>query len=196
MRNHSALCAASTASILAAGMALATPCSAASYVIDEKHTEVRFACSIGLGTQRGRFTGVAGRVEYEPASPERSAVSASIATASLQTGEPIMDDTLKGGDFFNVGVFPRMTFVSRSVRSTGPQTAEMQGDITLNGVTRPVVLAVSVAPHETQLKYSRGRLEFVGRTRIKRSAFNMTAYASMAGDDVDIEIDAILREAH
>ena len=127
--------------------------------------------------------------------PEKTAVAASIATASLTTGEPLVDQTLKGSDFFNVEEAPQMVFTSRSVHPKSAEAAEMIGDMTINGITKPVTLAVMVVPHNNPaLKYSQGSLEFLARTRIQRSAFNMTAYASMAGDDIDIEIDAILRK--
>jgi polyisoprenoid-binding protein YceI len=76
----------------------------------------------------------------------------------------------------------------------------MIGDMTINGITKPVTLEVRIAPHNNPaLKYSQGSLEFLATTRIRRSAFNMTAYASMVADDIDIEIeieiDAILRKA-
>jgi polyisoprenoid-binding protein YceI len=178
---------------LTAGVVLtATPGGAATYTFEPKHTEVRFACSIGLGTQRGHFTRVEGQVEYEPAMPDSTKVAARVATASLTTGEPMMDDTLKGSDFFNVRSYPRMVFVSHSVHATGTHTAVMKGDITVNGITRPVKLAVSIAPE--QAKRGRDVLELVARTHIKRSAFNMTAFPAMASDDVEIEIDAQLRK--
>lgn len=181
--------------VLALGLVLAArPGGAASYTFEPKHTEVRFACSIGLGMQRGRFTRVDGQVEYEPAAPDTTKVSARVATASLTTGEPMMDDTLKGSDFFNVRSYPRMVFVSRSVHATGAHTAVMKGDMTVNGITRPVKLAVSIAPGEAQSKRGGGGLEFVARTHIKRSLFNMTAFPAMASDDVEIEIDALLRK--
>ncbi len=193
-----ALCTSVIAAIAAAVLVLAAarPCTAAPYVIDHKHTEVRFAYAVGLSTQRGRFTDVEGAVEFDLAAPAKTTVRATIATASLTTGEPLVDQVLKGSDFFNVEEAPHMTFASRAVRSTGAEAAEMSGDMTINGITRPVTLEVSIAPHDNPaLKYSQGRLEFVATTRIRRSAFNMTAYASMAGDDIDIEIDAILRKA-
>jgi polyisoprenoid-binding protein YceI len=173
----------------------AEPCASEGYVVDKKHTEVRFAYTVAYSTQRGRFTSVEGKMEFDATAPEKTKVAATIATTSLTTGEPLMDQTLKGSDFFNVADQPQMSFTSRSVRSTGAETAEMLGDITVNGITKPVKLEVSIAPHDKpELKYSQGRLEFLARTRIKRSAFNMTAFASMAGDDIDIEIDAILRK--
>jgi polyisoprenoid-binding protein YceI len=173
-------------------LVFAEPSASESYVIDKKHTEVRFVYTVALSTQRGRFTKVEGKMEFDATAPEKTTLVATIATTSLTTGEPLTDQTLKGSDFFNVAEQPQMSFTSRSVRSTSAETAEVLGDIT---ITKPVKLEVSIAPHDNpDLKYSQGRLEFLARTRIKRSAFNMTAYASMAGDDIDIEIDAVLRK--
>jgi len=179
MTGQTAALKASFASALAAAMLVGGgPCAAASYIIDKKHTEVRFAYTMGLSTQHGHFTSVEGSVEFDAAAPEKTTVGATIATASLATGEPLVDERLKGSDFFNVEGVPQMTFTSRSVRSTGADTAEMVGDITINGIAKPVTLAVSIAPHNNpEFKYSQGRLEFLATTRIQRSAFNMTAYA-------------------
>ena len=150
---------------------------------------------MGLAKQKGRFSQVNGTLQFDEHAPERSTVTATVATASLGTGEPIVDDELKGSDFFNVAVDPVMTFKSRSVRSTGTDMAEMTGDITVNGITKPITFTVSLHPHDDPaLKYSAGAREFVATGRIQRSAFNMTAYQSMVGDDVDIEIDAIVRK--
>jgi polyisoprenoid-binding protein YceI len=167
---------------------VAAPCEAANYIFEQRRTQVRFACSIGLGTQRGRFTHVEGSVEYDPAVPDQTKVAARVATGSLTTGDAMMDDTLKGSDFFNVRSFPRMSFISRSVHAAAGKTAVMKGDMTVNGITRPVRFNVVFRSRKG------GAPTFVARTRIKRSAFNMTAFQSMAGDDVDIEIDAALRQ--
>ena len=168
---------------------------AESYVFDARRTEVRFAYLMGLAKQKGRFSQVNGTLQFDEHAPERSTVTATVATASLGTGEPIVDDELKGSDFFNVAVDPVMTFKSRSVRSTGTDMAEMTGDITVNGITKPITFTVSLHPHDDPaLKYSAGAREFVATGRIQRSAFNMTAYRAMVGDDVDIEIDAIVRK--
>jgi polyisoprenoid-binding protein YceI len=171
------------------------PALAKSYVFDKRRTEVRFTYFMGFAKQNGHFTKVDGTLQFDDAAPERSRVTATIATASLETGQPIVDDALKSSDFFNVVAAPAMTFESRAVQSTGADTAEMTGDITVNGITKPVTLDVSLRPHSNPaLKYSIGAREFIAKTRIKRSDFNMTAYQSMVGDEVDIEIDAIVLE--
>jgi polyisoprenoid-binding protein YceI len=171
------------------------PVHAANYVFDKRRTEVRFTYVMGLAKQNGRFAQVDGTLQFDVDAPERSRVTATIATASLQTGQPLVDDSLKSSDFFNVVAAPVMTFHSRSVRPTGTDTAEMTGDITVNGITKSVTLRVSLRPHSNPaLKYSIGAREFIAKTRIKRSDFNMTAYQSMVADEIDIEIDAIVRK--
>ena len=112
-----ALCTSVIAAAMAAWMLVAAgPCAATGYAIDKMHTEVRFAYTMGLSTQRGRFTSVEGNVEFDAATPEKTTVAASIATASLTTGEPLVDQTLKGSDFFNVEEAPQSgIFVSRAI---------------------------------------------------------------------------------
>jgi polyisoprenoid-binding protein YceI len=165
------------------------------YVFDTRRTEVRFVYMMGFAKQQGRFSKVDGTVQFDERAPERSRVVATVATASLGTGEPIVDDELKGRDFFNVAAEPVMTFKSRAVRPTGENTAEMTGDITVNGITKPVTFAVSLHPHDDPaLKYTIGAREFVAKGRLQRSAFNMTAYQTMVGDDIELEIRAIVRK--
>ncbi len=186
--------------VIAAASALgvvtaAGPCRADSYVFDQRHSEVRFGYTMGMAQQKGRFTRIHGAMEFDDASPERAHVDATIETASLVTGEPLIEEELKSSDFFNAAIQPEIRFNSRAIRMTGPDTAEMTGEITINGVTKPVTLQVGLQPYDNPaLKYEVGAREFIAKTRIKRSAFNMTAYASMVGDVVDIEIDAILHK--
>lgn len=168
---------------------------AETYVFDSRRTEVRFVYMMGISKQQGRFSKVDGTVQFDEHAPERSQVVATVATASLGTGEPIVDDELKGRDFFNVIADPVMAFKSRAVRSTGHDTAEMTGDMTVNGITKPVTFEVSLHPHDDPaLKYTIGAREFVAKGHFQRSAFNMTAYQSMVGDDIEIEIDAVVRK--
>jgi polyisoprenoid-binding protein YceI len=185
------VCAVATALIVLA----AAPAHSEIYEFDKRRTEVRFTYEMGPAKQHGRFNQVTGTLQFDEHAPWRSRVSATIATASLETGQPIVDDALKGSDFFNVAADPTMTFKSRSVRSTGSDTAEMTGDITVNGITKPVTLEISLHPqNDPALKYSAGSRKFVATAQIRRSAFNMTAYSSMVGDEIDIEIDAIVRK--
>jgi polyisoprenoid-binding protein YceI len=177
-----------------ASLILSTPAQADRFEFDSRRTEVRFVYTMGLSTQRGRFTRVSGTLDLDAAKPEKTTVAASIATESLTTGEPMVDSELKSASFFNAKASPVIAFKSRAVRLGTDFAGDVMGDITVNGVTKPVTLKVSVVPHDDPaLKYDAGARAFTARTRIKRSQFNMTDYASMVADEVDIEILAIAR---
>lgn len=187
-------CLAYTAIAVAMSAVASTTACAAKFAFDERRTEVRFVYTMAYSTQRGRFTRVSGTLDFDDKAPEKANISASIATASLTTGEPLVDSELKGASFFNVQASPSIKFKSRSVIPSNSEKADVSGDITVNGITKPVTLTVSIKPHDdAALKYDSGSRVFHAKTRILRSAFNMTDYQSMVNDEVDIEIDAIVR---
>lgn len=164
------------------------------FEFDQRRTEVRFIYKMAYATQRGRFTKVSGTLDYDEAAPGKSKINASIASASLTTGEALIDNELKGASFFNVEDAPVIAFKSLKVQTNSPTTAAVSGEMTVNGITKPVTLQVRIEPHDDPaLKYDAGARRFFATTRIQRSAFNMTDYRSMVDDDVDIEIDAIAR---
>ena len=184
--------------LLIASAALALPlrsATAESYVFNVKKTEVRFSFVMALGAiQRGRFSSVEGALQYDEKAPDKAKVFAKIATASVETGQPIIDDELKGSNFFNAKSQPSLTFRSRSVKPKADGGAEVTGDITVNGITKPVTLDVVVTPHDDPaLRYSAGSKKFYAKTTLSRSAFKMGSYADMVRDEIDIEIDAVVR---
>ena len=181
--------------LLAAQLFAATPpAHAGRFEFDQRRTEVRFVYKMAYATQRGRFTKVSGTLDYDDAAPEKAKISASIAAASLTTGEALVDNELKGAAFFNVVASPVIAFKSLAVRLSSATVADVSGEITDNGITKPVTLNVSLEPHvDPALKHDVGARKFLATTRIQRSAFNMTDYQSMVDDDIDIEIDAIVR---
>jgi len=176
-------------------MIAATPSAqAARYEFDQRRTEVRFVYKTTLSTQRGRFTKVSGTLDYNPAAPEKSKVMASIAAASLSTDEPYAESELKGEAFFNVEAAPVIAFKSLAVSPRSPTEVDLAGEITIRGITNPVTFKVSLAPHDDPaLKYDTGSQKFVATTRIQRSAFKMTKYRSFVHDEVELEINAIVR---
>ncbi len=175
-------------------IAAAPPAHADRYEFDPRRTEVRFSYVMAFATQRGRFTKVKGTLDYDENAPEKSKVRASIAAASLSTGEAIVDSKLKGADFFNVEAAPVISFKSLDVKAHSATKADVAGEITVNGITRPVVLKVTLEPHDDPaLKFDVGARKFSATTRIQRSAFNMTSYQALVEDEVNLEIEAIVR---
>lgn len=167
---------------------------AARFVFDQRRTEVRFIYKIAYAKQRGRFTKVSGTLDYDEGKPGKSKIKALIAASSLTTGDTLIDSELKGASFFNAAASPVITFKSVEVHAGSATSAEVAGEVTVNGITKPVTLNVTIEPHDDPaLKYDVGARKFLAKTRIRRSAFNMVDYQAMVDDDVDIEIEAIAR---
>jgi polyisoprenoid-binding protein YceI len=173
-------------------------CQAETYAFDKKSTEVRFTYQLALVPQSGRFTEVDGLVEFNERAPERSRVDASINAVSLIAGDPLVEKELNGESFFNVALQPRIRFASQTVTATAKNCAELAGELTMNGITRPVTLQVVFYPKGTLLpgNVRQGEAEpfFIARARIKRSSFNMTAYELIVADEIEIQIAAQLRK--
>jgi polyisoprenoid-binding protein YceI len=190
-------CASAAAAVLALLLlAVLDPSNARAeyFAFDKKRTEVRFAYTMLFATHRGRFTEVSGALDYDDAKPQASRVAATIATESLTTGAPIIDNELKGAAFFNVKASPVIAFKSRAVQPQGSGAAEVAGDITINGITQPATLKITVQPYtDPELRHEAGARIFLATTRIQRSAFKMTGWSLAVADEVDIEIAAVLR---
>jgi polyisoprenoid-binding protein YceI len=158
------------------------------YVIDTTRSEVLFSYSMTLSSGTGRFSSMSGTASIDDTAQQNTKVQAVIDTRTLRAS--MYQGELRGADFFDVARYPQMLFKSRSVRPKTATTAEIVGDITVKGVTRPIVLHATLQPPGPG-----GAREFRAKTRINRNDFNMTAYALLVGDMVDIEIRALLRPA-
>lgn len=113
---------------------------AGTYVLDPNHTAVEFVARHMLAKVRGRFTEFTGTVVVGE-TPEESSVEAEIQAGSVQSNSEMRDGHLKSGDFFDVGTYPTLRFRSTGVRPTGPTTFELDGELTIRDVTRPITLS-------------------------------------------------------
>ncbi len=114
------------------------------YKFDPSGSTIGFSVHQFLGTTHGKFTNFSGRIEIDREHPENSSVTAQIEVRSIDTGIKKRDDHLRSAEFFNVEKFPNMTFKSRSVKRTGPQSGDILGDLTMHGVTKPITLHVKL----------------------------------------------------
>ncbi len=112
------------------------------YKFDQTGSTIAFTVHQFLGTTRGKFANFSGRIEIDRERPENSWVTVQIDVRSLDTRIKKRDDHLRSAEFFNVEKFPNMTFKSRSVKRTGPQSGDILGDLTMRGVTKPVTLHI------------------------------------------------------
>lgn len=168
----------------------AGPAIAAPYVFDTRRAEVRFAYSLPLSTGQGRFTGVTGTADVNDAMPEKGSVDVVIDTRTLRASDSLSEGELRGSDFFSVSKYPQMHFKSRSIRGKSSSSYELIGDMTVKGITRPIVLHVDLQPPDAT-----GARQMRATTRIRRSDFNMTAYGFLVGDTVQIDIRSPLLPA-
>lgn len=176
---------------------------AETYTFDKAHTEVRASWDhLGLSRQSARFGEVAGRVTFDPEKPEESAVEVTIKVASVQSGVPALDNHLvRTKDYFDAVAHPNITFRSSGVRQTGDKTAELSGELSINGVAKPVTLAVVwnyLGPHP--LGAVNPTLKdvivagFSARTQILRSEWGIVRTIPLVSDEIRISIEAELQK--
>ncbi|MEW5962479.1 MAG: YceI family protein [Pseudomonadota bacterium] len=191
-------------SLLACAIVAPPLTHADSYRIDKDHTEVRFSWDhLGMSRQSGRFLDVAGRIEFDPDKPEASTIDVRIGLKSLMTGVPALDDQLlRTTDFFDAERHPAILFRSSSVALTTAKTANVAGELTINGITKPAVLSVvwnftgehplsGVNPVYKGV-YASG---FSARAQILRSDWGITRTIPLVSDEIRITIEAeLIRE--
>lgn len=164
------------------------------YAIDPAHTTVEFAVRHLMITKvRGRFAGVAGRVELEPGSDVPVAVSASLDASTIDTREPQRDTHLKSADFFEVEKHAALDFVSTRIEGKA-DAFTIHGHLTIHGVTREVALKAAFEGRAAD-PWGGHRVGYTASTAINRTDFGLTWNAAletggvMVGDEVRIELD-------
>ncbi len=117
--------------------------TAATWELDPAHSGIEFSVRhMMVSTVKGRFEKVKGTVELDEKDVTKSSVEVTIDLASVSTNEPKRDSHLKSPDFFDVAKFPTATFKSTKVQKAGKNKLKVTGDLSLHGVTKPVVLEV------------------------------------------------------
>ncbi len=181
------------ATVVFSGAALAQT-QAAAWKLDPAHSAAEFSIRhMGLSNVHGRFGGVNGTIALDPADLTKSSVAATIDVTTVDTGVPQRDGHLKSPDFFDVAKFPTMTFKSKSVTKSGDGYS-VAGDLTMHGVTKPVVLDMESSKEQAGQdgKAHRG---FEATTTIHRQDYGLVwngtlkSGDSVLGDDVKVTLD-------
>lgn len=187
-----------TMRFLALGLVLLAPAVAAAkpLAVDPAHTSVSFQIRHLFSNVSGRFDKFEGTIDLDPDAPEKTSIQGSIDAASINTANEKRDAHLKNEDFFDVAKYPKITFRSTKVTDVdkAKKTAKIHGDLTMHGVTKPVVLdgaflGSGPGPQGDQ------RYGFRGETTIDRKDFGITwnkaidAGGVVLGDEVKITID-------
>jgi len=182
--------------ILAAAFALAAaaPAFAApvAYAIDPTHTQTTFQIDrFGFTTIFGAFTQAEGTIWIDETDPAASRVEASVKSASLFAGDPTREEHLKGERWLNVAAHPVITFKSTKVTPTGKDTADVAGDFTLNGVTRPVVFKVKLNKIAVAPGSGKPTAGFTITGEVDRTEYGITVAGGLIGNKVGIRIEAL-----
>lgn len=178
--------------LAAAALALATsPALAApeAYVIDASHAQIVFSYDhLGYSTGYGMFSGFEGEIAFDAEDPAASSVTVSFPVRSMLTGWEARFEHFMSPDFFGATGDEAVTFASTAIEVTGDTTALITGDLTLNGVTKSVVLDAvlnQASPHPMEGKPWAG---FSATTTLVRSDYNLGAFAPFISDEVQVQI--------
>ncbi|MBI5485205.1 MAG: YceI family protein [Deltaproteobacteria bacterium] len=182
-------------------LALLAPLSAlaATYNLDPLHSAIQFKVKhLMITNVTGVFEKFKGTVVIDDQDITRSKVNVSVETASLNTNIAKRDEHLRSPDFFDVAKFPAMTFVSTRVEKEGPGRLKVTGNLTIKGVSKPVVLTVDGPTAEIKGTQGESRRGASATTTVNRHDFGVNWSKKLDGgglvvaDDVHISIDTEL----
>lgn len=170
------------------------PVSAATYTIDADHSSVTFKIRHLFSKTSGQFNQFEGTLDYEPGKPETWKAQAVIQAASIDTNVAPRDKHLRSKDFFEVETYPTLTFKSVKVTDATAEGAKLHGDLTIHGVTKPVVMDLSIHGVGKD-PWGNTRAGFTATTTIDRKEFGLTWNKAvetggvLVGDEVEITLE-------
>ena len=165
------------------------------YQLDASHTSLLFKVGhMNLSTFVGRFNRSEAQLDFDPANIAAAKLSARVDIASLDVNNPELEETLRGNSWFAASQYPQALFSTRQVQVIDADEAEFTGELTLRGVTRPLVLRVKFNGGAYSMLSGAYVIGFEARGRIQRSAFGMGYMVPAVGDWVDLEIYAEFKQ--
>lgn len=176
------------ATALASAFATSAFAAPESYSVEPNHTYANFSYNhMGLSTQISKFNKASGTIVYDKAAKTGS-VDVTIDMKSVDTGSNAFNSHIQNADFLDTEKFPTATFKSTKVVFEGEAPSTIEGNLTIKGVTKPVVLKVN---HFANMAHPMMKKDAIGAnasTQIKRSDFGAGKYAPLVGDEVTITI--------
>ena len=162
-----------------------------SYQIDPAHTSVLFKINhMGMSTFVGRFNESEASLEFDPAHMENAKLTAQIKIPSIDVNNKDLEESLKGSSWFEAEKYPQALFKTESVVMLDDTHAKFSGNLTLHGITAPIVLNVVFNGAGNNMLSGKYTLGFTASTRFKRSQFGIDYLIPAIGDDVDVEVFA------
>lgn len=157
------------------------------YEFDKSHTNILFFVNhLGFSETVGKFTDYDGHFMFDVNAPEKGSVDVTLKPSGIKTSSQGLDEHLQKEDFFNTEKFPEIRFVSTGVKVTGEKTGNVTGNLSMLGVTKPVVLHVTFNKADFHPKTQDFVAGFSATATLKRSDFGMGNYIPMVGDEVKL----------
>ena len=166
------------------------PLHATSYILEPNYTQGVFRWNhLGFSSPAAQFSQGEGMLEFDPADPTQSSIKVTIPLAHMTTGVPDLDDDFRSSDFFDTAKFSTATFKSTKVeKGAMPDQLKVTGDLNLHGVTKQVVLDVTVVKIGTNPRTSLPTIGFEATTTLQRSDFGLGKYVPQVGDEIPMHI--------
>jgi polyisoprenoid-binding protein YceI len=161
------------------------------YQIDKAHSEAAFQVRHLVSRVRGRFSDLAGAIQFDEAHPEWSSVDVAIQAASINTAEADRDTHLRSADFFDVEKYPVLTFKSVSIARRDGDSFNVAGDLTIHGITRRVTLNATYLGKATD-PWGNEKIGFDAEVALNRKDFGLNWNAALdaggflVGDEVKV----------
>jgi polyisoprenoid-binding protein YceI len=177
--------------------AMALPAAAATYTLEPNYTQgVLRWDHLGFSHPAAQFARGTGTLEFDAMNPTMASVKVTIPLASLATGAPDLDEHLKSEDFFEVAKFPVATFESTKVElGMGTDKLKVRGNLTVHGVTKPVMLEVTLLKVGRNARTEIPTVGFNAAMTLKRSDFGLGAFVPQVSDEIQIQLTTQAAEA-
>ncbi len=157
------------------------------FAFDKSHTRILFFINhMGFSETVGEFTMYDGNFVFDEKEPTKSSVEVTLKPEGIRTPSPELDKHLQNQDFFNTAKFPNITFKSKEIKVTGKNTGEAHGDLTMLGVTKPVILRITLNKADYHMMTGSYVAGFSAEATVKRSEFGMNYGIPMVGDEVKL----------
>lgn len=185
--------------ILSAALTLSSFALASTWEIDTAHAAGNFSVKhLVISNVNGTLGDVTGKVEVDDKDVTKSKVEAAIDLKGINTKQPKRDDHLRSPDFFDVEKFPTLTFKSTKIEKGEGMKLKVSGDLTMHGVTKPVVLDGELTAEVVNPFSGAKARGFSGTTTLNRKDFGLNwnksleAGGVLVGEDVKVSIEAEL----
>ena len=163
--------------------------AASTYELDPNHTSVVVSWQhFGFSHPTAFIPHASGELKFDSEHPEKSSVNVTLPITGINAFVPKLTEEFKAPDYFDVAKYPTATFRSTKVIAKGDNQFEVEGDLTLKGITKPVTLLAKLNKQGEQPMLKKPAIGFDATGTIKRSDFNINKYIPAVSDEIQLTI--------